>query len=135
MSSYITIKSRKENLTEVELFLTEFFNRLRLKKEVFFRTLLSVSELVNNSISHGNNFDEEKNVNITCFWKDDLLTIIVEDEGEGFNIKEIKNPTLSENIKNERGRGLFLVEKFSDDIIFKQKGKQIEIKFKIEREG
>lgn len=112
----------------------DFFNDLKLKRDNFFQVLLSLSESVNNSISHGNNYSDEKKVIINCSWENEILTITVEDEGDGFEINEIKDPTLIENINCERGRGLFLISKLADEIKLLEKGRIIEFKFEIERE-
>ena len=111
-----------------------FFNDLKLKRNNFYHVLLSLSESVNNSISHGNNFSDEKKVIINCSWEKEILTITVEDEGSGFEINDIKDPTLLDNINCERGRGLFLISKLSDEFKLLEKGRIVEIKFEIERE-
>lgn len=134
MEKYLIIPSNKENLNKLELFLDSFFDELKLNRDNFFHVLLSLSESVNNSISHGNRYNENKNVIILCSWNSGFLTITVEDEGTGFDIKDIKDPTLPENIRCDRGRGLFLISKLADEYCLKEKGRIIEIKFKIRRE-
>ena len=134
MEKHLIISSRTENINKLELFLEDFFDELKLKRDNFFHVLLSLSESVNNSISHGNHFNEKKNVIIYCSWEDEILTITVEDEGTGFEIKDIKDPTMPENIHSERGRGLFLISKLADELNMKEKGRIIEFKFKIKRE-
>ena len=134
MEKHLLLPSKKESLSKLELFLDSFFNEARLKRENFFNVLLSLSELVNNSISHGNQYNEEKKVVISCSWLKDILTLTVEDEGSGFNLTDIKDPTLPENINHETGRGLFLTSRLADNFDVKEKGRIIEIKFEVERE-
>ncbi len=134
MEKYLIIPSQKENINKLELFLENFFDELKLEKSNFFHVLLSLSESVNNSISHGNKFSEDKNVIICCSWDNEILAITVEDEGNGFEINDIKDPTLPENIHLERGRGLFLISKLADEFSLMEKGRIVELKFKIRRE-
>ena len=134
MEKYLIISSQKENINKLELFLENFFDELKLEKSNFFHVLLSLSESVSNSISHGNKFSEDKNVIISCSWENEMLAITVEDEGNGFEIKDIKDPTLPENIHSERGRGLFLISKLADEFSLMEKGRIVELKFKIRRE-
>jgi len=134
LEKHLLLPSKKESLSKLELFLDSFFNEARLKRENFFNVLLSLSELVNNSISHGNQYNEEKKVVISCSWLKDILTLTVEDEGSGFNLTDIKDPTLPENINHETGRGLFLTSRLADNFDVKEKGRIIEIKFEVERE-
>ncbi|OFX34769.1 MAG: hypothetical protein A2W90_24285 [Bacteroidetes bacterium GWF2_42_66] len=134
MEKYLIIPSRTESTNKLELFLQDFFDELKLKKDNFFHVLLSLSESVNNSISHGNKFNENKNVIISCSWENEILTITVEDEGNGFEINDIKDPTLPENIFSEQGRGLFLISRLTDEFSFIEKGRIMELKFKIKSE-
>ncbi len=131
MEKYLIIPSTRNSISKLELFLDNFFDELKLNRDNFFHVLLSLCESVNNSISHGNKFSEDKNVIITCSWENDILTLTVEDEGQGFDVNKLKNPTLPENIFYERGRGLFLISKLADEVNLFEKGRIIEIKFKI----
>jgi serine/threonine-protein kinase RsbW len=41
--------------------------------------------------------------------EDDQLKFIIEDEGTGFDIHELADPTAPENLEKTGGRGIFLI--------------------------
>lgn len=54
------------------------------------------------------------------------------DEGAGFDIGKIKDPTINENLKEECGRGIFLIRKLCDELEFQGNGKIIEFKIALD---
>lgn len=96
--------------------------------------VLTVCESVNNAISHGNGYDINKTVDIRLLCEKSELSIEIQDQGNGFNIHEIPDPTESCNIKNERGRGIFIIRNLADEVKFENNGSLIIIKFKLSRE-
>lgn len=79
-----------------------------------FNTRLILSELLINSVKHGNNSDINKYVYISVIIDDNLLKIQVSDEGEGFNFnRKNYNP----NNYSFSGRGLLIVEGLSNELI------------------
>jgi serine/threonine-protein kinase RsbW len=43
------------------------------------------------------------------------MTVLVQDEGKGFVLKEVPDPLAEENLLRTSGRGLFLMRAFMDD--------------------
>jgi len=80
---------------------------------------------------HGNKKDVSKQATITTKLEDNILTYIIEDEGEGFDYNHIPDPTDSDNLEKISGRGVFLMTQLSDLIIFSNDGSRVEIQFKI----
>jgi serine/threonine-protein kinase RsbW len=94
--------------------------------------LVSVTEAVNNAIIHGNRLDPQKKVllsarMITPF----LLSISVEDEGEGFDYRKLNDPTDPSYLLNEHGRGVFVIQHLADAVQYHGKGNVIEMRFNI----
>jgi serine/threonine-protein kinase RsbW len=127
----IKISSVSKNLDQVELFLENIFEKLGIRKELFYRVLLCVNEAVINSISHGNRFDQNKIVIVQSFFCKKYLYFRIIDEGEGFDFNGLADPTNSENILKENGRGIYIIKHISDEIIFREKGNIIEFKIKL----
>lgn len=127
----LVIQSDKAELKRVEAFLRLLFKEENLPEESFFKVLLCVSEAVMNSIEHGNKneFMKKVTVEVSCYNKD--LHITVSDEGDGFDYSEIADPTLEENIKNETGRGIFIMKSISQKIDFREKGKGVAFKIEL----
>ena len=80
----------------------------------------ALSEALANAIIHGNKTQSDKSVNLQIQVLSDKVKICVEDEGEGFDPKKIKNPLKPENLKKTNGRGIYLMKLFMDKVSFKK---------------
>ena len=116
----LIIKSDTSELIRVEEFLKEAFEFYHVPKENFKKVYLCLSEAVINSIEHGNKNDKDKEVVIEVRCKDEELKVVVKDEGEGFDIEDIVDPTSGNNIKKESGRGIHIIRAYCDKIEFKR---------------
>ena len=110
----IVIKSKTSELKKVEIFLKEAFEFYQIPKKNFNSVFLCISEAVVNSIEHGNNYDEEKNVSVevACDKKEFIVT--VSDEGKGFDMSALPDPTQKSNIKKESGRGIHIIKSYCE---------------------
>ncbi len=79
---------------------------------------LSLREAVNNAVLHGNANDLSKWIEVEFQVAGDTLLIKVWDEGEGFPEELLEDPTAPENILKPRGRGVFLMNQFVDEVSF-----------------
>lgn len=122
----LVIKSDVAELKKVEDFIINIFNENNLELKYFNKIYLCISEAVLNSIKHGNKNDLNKNVSIKIDFDTELFKIQVEDEGDGFDINLIKDPTKRRNIKNEEGRGIFIITKLSEQIEYNKKGNLVQ---------
>lgn len=122
----LVIKSDVAELKKVEDFIINIFNENNLELKYFNKIYLCVSEAVLNSIKHGNKNDLKKNVSIKIEFNTEQFIIQVEDEGDGFDIKKIKDPTKKRNLKNEEGRGIFIITKLSEQIEYNKKGNSVQ---------
>ena len=80
---------------------------------------LSIRESVVNAIQHGNQSDESKKVGIRFKSLPDRLVIYIQDEGEGFDESQIRDPLQPENLLQPGGRGVFFVRSFMDEVDWK----------------
>lgn len=83
---------------------------------------LSINELVSNAFVHGNKNDPTKSVTIAYTIYDKHVKVGIVDEGEGFRIDNMPDPTNIEKLNLEGGRGIFLVRKYADEIGQNKKG-------------
>lgn len=116
------IKSRIENLRLIEKFVDDISVELNLPQEVYGNLMIATLEAVNNAIVHGNKLREELDVEILFQQEKNRLKLTVKDQGPGFDYKSIPDPTAPENLEKISGRGVFLMEKLSDDIEFENNG-------------
>lgn len=131
MEKTLKIISKIENLRKVEKLVDELSSDYNISADVYGNILIAALEAANNAILHGNKLDEKKFVNITVIMETQKLSIKIDDEGNGFDYKNVPDPTAPENIENVNGRGIFLMEKLSDKIEFTRNGATVELEFNL----
>ncbi len=86
-----------------------------------------LTELLANAIDHGNKKDHSKKVTIGHMIDGKKAIISVLDEGNGFNPEILPDPTLPENLVKDCGRGLYIVQKYVDNLEFNPRGNRVTI--------
>ncbi len=124
----LVIKSDVSELKNVEFFLKNVLDEFNLTQKYFNKIYLCISEAVINSIKHGNKNDLNKSVSIGINCNKNLINVDIEDEGEGFDFKNVEDPTLKSNLKKESGRGILLIKNMCDTLEYNQKGNRLQIK-------
>lgn len=112
----ITIPSNQEYLSDVDMFIEGILRGYGTDESIIADIAISVSELVNNAISHGNAQDDSKKVVVEIDKNCDKVTISVLDEGAGFNPNALADPLAEENLLKEVGRGIFIVKSLMDSV-------------------
>ena len=111
----LVLKSNRNEIKKFEALLAEVNKKFELAVEKFINLQIACSEALINAIVHGNKEDESKNVYTGIEINEIKLTVIIRDEGEGFNIDELPDPTSNENILKESGRGIFIIRSLVDE--------------------
>lgn len=83
---------------------------------------IALREALANAIIHGNHEDRRKHVHVTCCCKPDEVSIAVKDEGKGFDVDNVPNPTTPENIGSAHGRGIHVMKALMDEVRFEEGG-------------
>lgn len=112
----ISVPSDQEYLADVDSFLEGLLRGFGADESVIADVAISVSEVVNNAMVHGNKSAPDKSVFVTIGRVDSEVTITVKDEGAGFNPDEVADPLAQENLLKEVGRGLFIVRSLMDKV-------------------
>lgn len=112
----ISIPSTQEYLPDVDIFIEGILRGYGINESIIADIAISVSELVNNAIDHGNKKNEEKRVTVTIDKNSGAVSLIVTDEGTGFNPDELDDPLAEENLLKEVGRGIFIVRTLMDTV-------------------
>ncbi len=133
-SKKLVLSSTFDEMNRLEPYVNELKNWAQFGEEDFNRIMLTLSEAVNNAILHGNDEDPDKQVHINSILDNEnkLLKISVEDEGDGFDPDDLPDPLKEENLMNESGRGVYLIEQYADDIQFTKNGTKVTITFQLE---
>lgn len=93
-----------------------------------FKLNIVLREILNNAVEHGNKFDKDKSVYCKIELLSDHLIITVQDEGRGFNKKEIRTNDL--NPLKRRNRGFDIIEKYDFDYEIEQHTIKLRYNFK-----
>lgn len=84
---------------------------------------------LNNSVVHGNRDDPSKRVHISCrCGPGKEVSIIIRDEGEGFDTNAVLYPTVVNSPKSRNQRGIPLMRMFTDEVHFELGGRQVHMR-------
>jgi serine/threonine-protein kinase RsbW len=87
---------------------------------------LALREALNNAVVHGNRLDPGKLVQVYCRCElGKELSLIVRDQGIGFDPSGIADPLACENLQAEHGRGILLMRSQMDAISFERGGTEV----------
>ena len=76
---------------------------------------IAVRECMVNAVVHGNRYNARKKVLVKVSRAADRLTMVIADEGEGFDPNAVPDPLASENLLRFCGRGVMLMRAFMDE--------------------
>ena len=102
--------------------ITEILSQMSLDEESSDRINLAVVEAGTNAIKHGNQEDPEKRAHFKFIIQPDQFTVVIQDQGQGFDREQVPDPRHPENIFKSSGRGLFLIESCMDDVTYEKSG-------------
>jgi len=85
---------------------------------------VAVRESVINAVQHGNQNDRRKRVCVEFLSSMNNgsaeLTVLVRDEGQGFDPSELADPLSPENLLRPHGRGVFLIRSLMDEVVLQR---------------
>ena len=112
----ITVPSRLEEMEAVHALVDKAIREYRLNGDIAHWIELTISESMINAIRHGNNADPKKNATLRISSNGDAIEIIVEDEGKGFTLDRVADPTDAANLLKPSGRGILIIRSFMDEV-------------------
>ncbi|MCR4418482.1 MAG: ATP-binding protein [Ignavibacteria bacterium] len=110
------LKTSIFEIENISNYLDEALDGINIPHDKYNNILLAITEAVNNAIIHGNKNDINKKIILEFILTDEFLKVIVTDEGQGFDLDKVPDPTLPENLLSEHGRGIFIMKHFVDEI-------------------
>ncbi len=88
---------------------------------------IALDEAFVNAVKHGNKFNAQKLVKITAEVSTKEARFTIEDEGEGFKVSEIPDPTNPENLFKTSGRGVMFIYNIMDEVKYNERGNRLEM--------
>jgi serine/threonine-protein kinase RsbW len=90
---------------------------------------LALREALANAVVHGNQKDGEIKVHIRCrCGPGNEVSIVVTDQGQGFDFRNFASDSLALEHAGERGRGLQLMKAYMDDVSFERGGSEVHMR-------
>lgn len=83
--------------------------------EKFINFQIASSEAIVNAIVHGNKQNPDKKVYVDITTDGNKIELQIKDEGEGFDVEELPDPTDESNLYKESGRGIFIIKSLLDE--------------------
>jgi serine/threonine-protein kinase RsbW len=97
---------------------------------------ICLREALANAVVHGNHGDPQKHVYVVCRCvPNEEVSIVVRDEGKGFNSAELPNPTAAEQLESPHGRGVYLMTTLMDEVNFERGGTAVRMRKKFSKDG
>lgn len=115
---FLEITSERSNIKSIESLMQKANEKFGLDQEEYGKMMIAVTEVTMNAIVHGNKENPGKNVRVFVEFDNKQMKIVVMDEGEGFDIQRLPDPTTSENILDLHGRGVFIARAMVDEFFY-----------------
>ena len=121
----IVIPSDHKAARQVQKKIMGEVKRLGFDGHSLFAINLALEEAIVNAIKHGNKENKKKKVHVEFAITPKRCEIVVEDEGRGFDRKDVPDPTLQENLCKTCGRGILLIEAYMDKVEYTKGGRRV----------
>ncbi len=76
---------------------------------------------------------QNRRVRVTVALDTNRAAIVIRDEGRGFDVTKLPDPTTPENMERAHGRGLLLIRNFFDEVTHNERGNEIRLVLRRDR--
>jgi serine/threonine-protein kinase RsbW len=90
-----------------------------------FHVQLATEEALVNAITHGNQLDESKQVEVSWRLSRRRFWSRFTDEGSGFDPSQLPDPTDECNLEQPHGRGVMLIQQLMSSVVYSERGNQV----------
>lgn len=110
------LDSTLDSVDQAEELASGAAGRAGFDEDDLMRIGMAVREAMVNAVAHGNRYNANKKVRFSLSHNPERFTIVIADEGEGFDFESLPDPLAPENLLRTSGRGIFLIRSFMDDV-------------------
>lgn len=110
----LLLESNLDSVDQAEQAVIETAEKAGLGEEAVYQLGYAVREAMVNAVVHGNRYSANKRVRLRVA-AGERLEIVIDDQGGGFEAGEQADPLADENLLNQSGRGLMIIEAFVDE--------------------
>ena len=119
----INFPSIADNINQAEKETLKFLGNSGFAKDDVFSICLVMREGLVNAVQHGNHHDPEKIVKYSLLYEDDILTMTIEDQGEGFDWNSLQNVEPAADV--DHGRGIFIMRFYFSEYKYNKRGNKL----------
>jgi serine/threonine-protein kinase RsbW len=110
------LDSTLDSVDRAEMLVIAVATRAGFPEEELHKLGMAVREAMVNAVVHGNRYNLKKKVHLAITDSADQLTVVITDEGEGFDFAHLPDPLAEDNLLRQSGRGLLLMRAFVDEV-------------------
>lgn len=93
-----------------------------------FEVEMALREALNNAVGHGNRMDPRKRVHVHCRCDPgNGVSIVVRDEGNGFDPNQVPYPTAAQVPYSYCRRGIYIMKFYMDEVSFEKGGSEVHL--------
>jgi serine/threonine-protein kinase RsbW len=121
----VTIPSEATASRDLQKSILDEVARCQYDEGSVFAIKLALEEGITNAIKHGNKFDPGKKVHVDYTVTPQRFEITIEDEGPGFDLGDVPDPTADENLEKCSGRGILLIGAYMTKVEYSNGGRRL----------
>ena len=121
----VTIASDTAAGQEVQEKIIALLEEMEFSTRDVFGMRLALEEAIVNAIKHGNGYDPDKTVTVKCHVDGEMVSVAIEDQGEGFDLSSVPDPTDDANLDKPSGRGIMLMHSFLSKVEYSDGGRRV----------
>ena len=121
----VVIPSDLAAAKQSEEVILDHVRRCGYSQDAAFAIKLAMEEAITNAIKHGNRNDPTKRITIGYAVSPQKTVINVADEGGGFRLGDVPDPTRDENLDCPTGRGIMLMRAYMNHVSYNRKGNEV----------
>jgi len=90
---------------------------------------LAFAEALSNAVVHGNRMEPDKWVHVRCTCDpEEGVSIVVRDEGQGFDPNRVSDATTLGGIRSLSGSGILIMQSYMDEVSFEKGGTEVHLR-------
>lgn len=109
------LESSLDSVDTAETLVIDTATRMGFEEDDLHKLGMAVRESMVNAVVHGNKYNANKRVHFKVESTAERLTVVIGDEGAGFDMTRIPDPLAEENLLRQSGRGILLIQAFVDE--------------------
>jgi serine/threonine-protein kinase RsbW len=110
-----TLESTLQSVDKAEAIAVQEAEKVGFDEEDAHQVGMAVRECMVNAVVHGNRYNKKKQVHLDVEASDGSIAVTIGDEGAGFDLSSLPDPTSPENLLRQSGRGILLIRAFMDE--------------------